>query len=86
MISKAIYFIDGWVRANVGAQSGVREADMLTRRCIADAAKAGFSNEQLEEDLGTDLLHFLTSELRAREAARTAAASKPALGFRAEPA
>jgi hypothetical protein len=86
MISKAIYFIDGWVRANVGAQSCVREAEALARRCIADAARAGFTNEQLETDLGTDLVDFLTSELKAREAARAAVKSRPAWGVRAEPA
>ena len=84
MISKVIYFIDGWVRANVGPQSCIRDADSLARRCIEDAAKVGFSNEQLEADLGTDLVDFLTSELKAREA--RAMKSKPAWGFRAEPA
>ena len=71
MISNVIYFVDGWVRANIDAQSRMRDVEMLARRCIDDAAKAGFTNKQLEEDLGTDLLDFLTSELKAREAART---------------
>ena len=65
MISKVIYFVDGWVRANVGAHpSG--DAECLARQCIDDAAKAGFTNQQLEQDLGTDLVDFLTSELEAR--------------------
>ena len=86
MISKAIYFIDGWVKANVGPQSCIRDAESLARRCIGDAAMAGFTNEQLEADLGTDLVDFLTSELKAREAARATVKSKPAWGIRAEPA
>ena len=70
MISKVIYFVDGWVKTNIGAHASPRDAEMLVRRCLADAAKAGFTNEQLEEDLGTDLLDFLTSELESRELAR----------------
>jgi hypothetical protein len=70
MISKVIYFVDGWVKANIGAHASLRDAELLARRCIDDAAKAGFTNEQLEEDLGTDLLDFLTSELESRELAR----------------
>lgn len=70
MISKVIYFVDGWVKAHIGVHASTREAELLTRRCIQDAAKAGFSKAQLEEDLGTDVLDFLTSELRARELAR----------------
>src|SRR6185503_7636872 len=56
MISKVIYFVDDWVKANIGAHTSSRDAEWLAQRCIADAAKAGFTNEQLEEDLGTDLL------------------------------
>jgi hypothetical protein len=67
MISKVIYFVDGWVRTNIGAQPGTRDAEALARRCIDDAAKAGFTNQQLEEDLGTDLVDFFTSELKALE-------------------
>ena len=66
MISKVIYFVDGWVRTNIGAQSCVRDAESLARRCIDDAAKVGFTNQQLEQDLGTDLVDFLTSELKWR--------------------
>lgn len=71
MISKVIYFVDGWVRSNIGAQSCALDAESLARRCIDDAARAGFTNEQLEEDLGTDLVDFFTGELKARETART---------------
>ena len=71
MISKVIYFVDGWVRSNIGAQPSPLDAESLARRCINDAAKAGFTNEQLEEQLGTDLVDFFTGELKARETART---------------
>jgi hypothetical protein len=67
MISKVIYFIDDWLRANIGAQSGVLNAEMLARRCIDDAEKAGFTSEQIEADLGTDLVDFFTGELEARQ-------------------
>jgi hypothetical protein len=69
MISKVIYFVDGWVRSNIGAQSSMLDAESLARRCIADAANAGFTNEQLEHHLGTDLVDFFTGELKARETA-----------------
>lgn len=69
MISKVIYFVDGWVSTNVGAHPCTNDAEYLARRCIDDAAKAGFTNQQLEQDLGTDLVDFLTSELKARESA-----------------
>jgi len=69
MISKVIYFVDGWVRANVGAHPSTNDAESLARQCIDDAAKAGFTNQQLEQDLGTDLVDFLTSELEARRPA-----------------
>ena len=71
MISKAIYFVDGWVRANIGPQSCMLDAETLARRCIKDAAKAGFTNEQLEQHLGTDLVDFFTGELEARETAQS---------------
>jgi hypothetical protein len=71
MISKVIYFVDGWVRTNIGSQYCAGDAELLARRCIDDAEKAGFTNQQLEEDLGTDLVDFFTGELKAREAART---------------
>ena len=69
MISKVIYFVDGWVRTNVGAHPSTNDAESLARQCIDDAAKAGFTNQQLEQDLGTDLVDFLTSELAARRPA-----------------
>ena len=75
MISKVIYFIDGWVRTNVGAQPSALDAESLARQCINDAAKAGFTNQQLEQDLGTDLVDFLTSELEARRPANGQAAN-----------
>ena len=65
MISKVIYFVDGWVRSNVNARTCMLDAESLARQCIHDAAKAGFTNQQLEQDLGTDLVDFLTSELEA---------------------
>jgi hypothetical protein len=71
MISKVIYFVDGWVRSNIGAQSSPLDAESLAHRCINDAAKAGFTNKQLEEQLGTDLVDFFTGELKARETAQT---------------
>jgi hypothetical protein len=71
MISKVIYFVDGWVRSNIGAQSCALDPQSLARRCIDDAARAGFTNEQLEEQLGTDLVDFFTGELKARETARS---------------
>ena len=82
MISKVIYFVDGWVRTNVGAHLSTNDAESLARQCIDDAAKAGFTNQQLEQDLGTDLVDFLSSELAARRPApvqplvRTAAMSE----------
>jgi len=66
MISRVIYFVDGWVRTNVGAHPSAPDAVSLAQLCIDDAAKVGFTNQQLEEDLGTDLVDFLTSELEAR--------------------
>jgi hypothetical protein len=77
MISKVIYFVDGWVKTNIGAHASRCDAEALSQRCIADAAKAGFTSEQLEEDLGTDLLDFLTSELEARELARASRRMRP---------
>jgi hypothetical protein len=74
MISKVIYFVDSWVRTNVGAHAYTSDAESLARRCIDDAARAGFTNQQLEQDLGTDLVDFLTSELKARESANRRAA------------
>lgn len=76
MISKVIYFVDGWVRTNVGAHPSAPDAESLARLCLNDAAKAGFTNQQLEQDLGTDLVDFLTSELEARRPA-TARAANP---------
>lgn len=70
MISKEIYFVDGWIRSNIGTQICALDAQSLARRCISDAAKAGFTHEQLEEQLGTDLIDFFTGEIKAREAAR----------------
>jgi len=75
MISKVIYFVDGWVRTNVGAYPSLLDAESLARQCINDAAKAGFTNQQLEQDLGTDLVDFLTSELEARRPATGQAAN-----------
>ena len=69
MISKVIYFLDGWVRANVNARTCMLNAESLARQCIDDAARAGFTNEQLEQDLGTDLVDFLTSVLQAHRPA-----------------
>jgi hypothetical protein len=71
MISRVIYFVDGWMRSNIGAQSSLLDAEFLARRCIDDAAKAGFTNAQLEEQLGTDLVDFFTEERKARETARS---------------
>jgi len=68
MISKTIYFIDSWVRTNVNSHPCNHDAESLAERCIADAAKAGFTNQQIEQDLGTDLVDFLSSELEARRA------------------
>jgi len=65
MISRVIYFVDDWVRSNVNARTCMLDAVSLARQCIDDAAKAGFTSQQLEEDLGTDLVDFLTSELEA---------------------
>ena len=81
MISKAIYFVDGWVRSNIGAQSCALSPELLARRCIADAAKAGFTNEQLEEHLGTDLVDFFTGELKTREMARSRRQIQPGVGL-----
>lgn len=69
MISKVIYFVDDWVRSNVNAHTCMLDAELLARQCIDDAAKAGFTNQQLEQDLGTDLVDFLTSELEAQRPA-----------------
>ena len=65
MISKVIYFVDGWVRTNVNARTCGLGAEYLARRCIADAARAGFTNDEVEQELGTDLVDFLSSELQA---------------------
>ena len=81
MISKVIYFVDGWVRTNISAQPGALDAESLARRCIHDAEKAGFTNEQLEEDLGTDLIDFFTGELEARDAARSRRHVQAEAGF-----
>ena len=81
MISKEIYFVDGWVRSNIGAQICALDAQSLARRCIADAAKAGFTHEQLEEQLGTDLIDFFTGELKARETARSRRSIQTGLGL-----
>jgi len=70
MISKVIYFVDDWVRANVNARTCLLDAELLARQCIDDAAKAGFTNQQLEQDLGTDLVDFLTSELESHRPGR----------------
>lgn len=65
MISEVIYFVDGWVRTNINARTCMLNAESLARQCIDDAARAGFTNEQLEQDLGTDLVDFLTSVLQS---------------------
>jgi hypothetical protein len=75
MISKVIYFVDRWVRTNVGAHPSANDAEALARQCVDDAAKAGFTNQQLEDDLGTDLVDFLTSELASRRPGNGHAAS-----------
>jgi len=69
MISRVIYFVDGWVKTNIGPDAGSYDAKSLARQCLDDAAREGFTNEQIEEDLGTDLLDFLTCELKVRESA-----------------
>jgi hypothetical protein len=67
MISKVIYFVDGWVKTKLGPHYSADDAESLARQCIDDAAREGFTNEQLEKDLGTDLVDFLSSELKWRE-------------------
>jgi hypothetical protein len=66
MISKVIYFVDRWVRLNVGPDVALDDAETLARRCMDDAERAGFTTEEIEEDLGTDLVDFLSSELEGR--------------------
>jgi len=74
MISRAIYFIDSWVRANIriGACNQIVDPDGLAMQCIDEAAKAGISRAELEENLGTDLIDFLSHELTAIGANRGA--------------
>src|SRR5687768_11424589 len=66
MISGVIYFIDSWVKSNIGPDAGGYDPESLARRCMDDAVLAGFSNDQIEQDLGTDLIDFMTSELQFR--------------------
>jgi hypothetical protein len=42
------------------------EAQRLARKCVADAEGAGISEEELEEDLGQDLVSELRDRLGAR--------------------
>ena len=78
MISKVIYFVDGWVKTNVNDRTCGLGAESLARRCIADAAKAGFTHDEVERELGTDLIDFLSSELQAYPLATGLAASPAA--------
>jgi hypothetical protein len=68
MIGRAIYFIDGWVRMNIhsSAVGEFAEPEQLAKQCIDDAAKEGISGVELEQDLGTDLIDFLSHELASR--------------------
>jgi hypothetical protein len=66
MISSVIYFIDGWVKTNIGPDSSTQDAESLARQCMDDAQLAGFTSDQIEQDLGTDLFDFMASELQFR--------------------
>jgi len=69
MISRTIYFIDRWIRLNLQSAAHAELADpkQLVSRCVHDAAKLGISAAELEQDLGTDLLDFISHELASVE-------------------
>jgi hypothetical protein len=60
MISKPIYFIDAWVKANnrLGTCDSDADPGRLAEQCVDDAAKAGISGAELEED-GISCLNWL---------------------------
>ncbi len=69
MSNQAIQFLNHWVTEHVNAipyPEHLAEAQRLAKECVADAEKAGISEQELEEDLGQDLVSELHDRLKAR--------------------
>jgi hypothetical protein len=63
MSHRAIQFLNHWVTEHVNAipyPEHLVEAQHLAVECVADAKKEGISEQELEEDLGQDLVSELT--------------------------
>jgi hypothetical protein len=51
---------------SVGAyQEGNKEVARMANQCLADAAKAGITRAELEEEIGTDLFDHIGAGLKA---------------------
>jgi hypothetical protein len=69
MSNRAIQFLNHWVTEHVNTMpypEHLAEAQRLADECVADAKKAGISEQELEEDLGQDLVSELRDRLNAR--------------------
>jgi hypothetical protein len=69
MSNRAIQFLNHWATEHVNAipyPEHLAEAQRLAKECVADAQKAGITGQELEEDLGQDLVSELRDRLNAR--------------------
>jgi hypothetical protein len=69
MRNRAIQFLNHWATEHVNAipyPEHLAEAQRLAKECVADAQKAGISGQELEEDLGQDLVSELRDRLNSR--------------------
>jgi hypothetical protein len=69
MSNRAIQFLNHWATEHVNAipyPEHLAEAQRLAKECVADAQKAGISGQELEEDLGQDLVSELRDRLNSR--------------------
>jgi hypothetical protein len=69
MSNRAIQFLNHWATEHVNAipyPEHLAEAQRLAKECVADAQKAGITGQELEEDLGQDLVSELRDRLNSR--------------------
>ena len=69
MSQRAIDFLNRWTTEHVNAvpyPGHSEEAQRLAKECIAEAKKAGISEEELEGDLTQDLVSELEDRLETR--------------------
>ena len=66
MSEKAIEFLQEWITEKVQARPAPakieKEAEILAKECVAQAAKAGVAIEDIEEEVG-DLEELMTTKL-----------------------